>query len=78
MNIDNSKNQLNHQLKTVILKNFAYCKTISKMFYFSSQIFFEAGNSLYCPWLTKNLNSTRTPTEMKQNLLRTYSLFLNM
>ena len=46
------KNQLNHQMNIVILKNLSQ------------------DNYLYCPrFLTKNLNTAQTPTEMKQNLV---------
>ena len=41
-----------------------------KMFFFSSQIYLKA---IFCisrfSILTKNLNTARTPTKMKQNLL---------
>ena len=70
INIDNFEKSTRSSTKHCNSKNSAYYKMFCKMFYF----FFtnlSQGNFLYCPkfsTLTKNVNTTHTPTEMKQNL----------
>ena len=64
--------KLNYQLNNVILKNFAYCEMLCKIFFFFVTNLSQ-GNFLYCQRFfipTKILiNTGRTLTEMRQNLL---------
>ena len=70
--IDNSKISTKQSTKHCNSKEkLAYYDMFSKMSFFSSQIYLKA-IFVYCPRFfipTKNLNTARTPTEMKQNML---------
>ena len=66
------KYQSNHQLNIIILKYFTYSEILREiLFFFFTNL--SQGNFLCYQRIviiTKNLNTARTPTEMKQNLFQ--------